>query len=137
MRPIFASIVALVTVLGPAQHVRAASVARVELNALETAEDKCRAVFVTENQSGAELSALKLDLVFFNAKGVVFQRFIADLAPITAGKTVVTNFIVNTACDQIGSVLVNSVAACAPIAAAECLAGLQLSSRVNNVRFYL
>ena len=118
------------------QSVLAASVARVELNALEPADEKCRAIFLTENKSGADISTLKLDLVFLNTDGVVFERFLGELAPILAAKTVVTNFIVNSPCNKIGSVLVNSVTACAPASALDCLQGLELSSRVNNVRFY-
>jgi hypothetical protein len=126
----------LLAALFLAQTAFAASVARVELNALQSAGDKCRAVFVTENKSGSAITVLKLDLAFFNPKGVVFERFIGDLAPILAAKTMITNFDVNAPCDQIGSVLVNTVTACAPASAAECLQGLELSSRVDKVRFY-
>jgi hypothetical protein len=127
---------ALLALLCLTQSVFAASVARVELNALEPADTKCRAIFLTENKSGADIATLKLDLVFLNTNGVVFERFLGELAPIIAAKTVVTNFIVNSSCDQIGSVLVNTVTACAPASALDCLQGLELSSRVNNVRFY-
>ncbi len=108
---------------------------RVELNAAENAEGRCRLTFVIENQ-GAQRDSLKLDLALFNTEGAVYRRMIVDLAPMRSAKTIVKTFAVEGECAQLDAVLVNEVAACAPGDPNACLDALALSSRLKGVRFY-
>jgi hypothetical protein len=109
---------------------------RLELNALDTADGRCRASFVIENKSDAALESLRLELVLFNRNGIVQRRLATELGPLRAAKTVVKAFALEDGCDDIGSILVNDVAACAPGDPAQCLDRLTLSSRIEKVRFY-
>jgi hypothetical protein len=108
---------------------------RVELNAAENAEGRCRLTFVIENK-GAPRDTLKLDLALFNTEGAVYRRMIVDLAPVRSAKTIVKTFAVEGECAQLGAVLVNEVAACTPGDPNACLDALALSSRLKGVRFY-
>ena len=109
---------------------------RLELNATETAENRCRLTFVIENKSPQNLDSLKLDFAMFNTEGAVYRRIIFDMAPVRAAKTIVKTYAIDGDCAQLGSLLVNEVTACTPGEPAACLDGLGLSSRVKNVRLY-
>jgi hypothetical protein len=109
---------------------------RVELNAMENAEGRCRVSFVIENKGEAVVDTLRLDLALFNRGGIVQRRIATDMGPVRAVKTIVKTFTLDGACDEIGSILVNEVAACAPADANACLDRLALSSRIETVRFY-
>jgi hypothetical protein len=85
----------------------------IELNKLEPQGQGCRAYFVIGNKSSTTYQALKLDLVLFRPDGVIGRRFAVDLAPLTADKRSVKLFdIDDTACDQVGSFLINDVMEC-------------------------
>jgi hypothetical protein len=109
---------------------------RVELNAMENAEGRCRVSFVIENKGEAVVDTLRLDLVLFSRGGIVQRRIATDMGPVRAVKTIVKIFTLDGPCDEIGSILVNEVAACAPADANACLDRLALSSRIEKVRFY-
>jgi hypothetical protein len=107
-----------------------------ELNTIETAENRCRLNFVIENRSEGALDTLKLDLVVFDHDGAFTRRLIADMAPIRPMKTMVRAFLVEVECPQISAILVNDVTACTPGNSTACLDRLQLSSRVKDVHLY-
>jgi hypothetical protein len=109
---------------------------RLELNVLESADGRCRVSFVIENKSQAALESLKLELAVFNRDGIVQRRLATELGPVRGAKTVVKAFLVDGTCDELGSILVNEVTACAPGDANACLDRLSLSSKVEKVRFY-
>jgi hypothetical protein len=109
---------------------------RLELNGIESAEKTCRMTFVLHNQTKDSLESLKLDLAVFNREGVVQRRLVTEMAPIRAGKTMVRAFALEGECGQIGSILVNDVAICAPPKPEVCLDELALSSKVKDVRFF-
>lgn len=109
---------------------------RVELNAAENSQSRCRLTFVIENKGETALEALKLDLAVFGRDGGVQRRLVVELGPVRGAKTMVKAFEVDGDCGQIGAVLVNDVAACTPVEAGACLDRLALSSRLPNVRFY-
>jgi hypothetical protein len=109
---------------------------RMELNALDTAEGRCRVSFVVENKAQTALDSLKLELAFFNRNGIVQRRLVTEMGPLRAAKTVVKAFPIEDACDDVGAILVNDVTACAPGDATQCLDRLALSSRIEKVRFY-
>jgi hypothetical protein len=110
--------------------------ARLELNATETAENRCRMTFLIENKSNRTIDSLKLDLAMFSAEGVIQRRMIAEMGPVRGKRTNVRTFSTDGECGQLGAILVNDVSACAPVEPAACMDGLGLSSRVKNVRLY-
>jgi hypothetical protein len=115
---------------------RAADTIRVELNAAEATQNHCRLSFLVENKGADALQSFKLDLAVFNPAGVVGRRLVLELGPIRRAKTIVKAFELETECGQIGSILVNDVAACMPGEPSACLDELTLSSRPQNIKFY-
>lgn len=109
---------------------------RVELNAAENTENRCRLTFVIENKGKATVDSLKLDLALFNTEGAVYRRMLVDMAPVRSNKTIVKTFVTEGDCAQLGSILVNEVTACAPGEPAACQDQLALSSRVKSVKFF-
>jgi hypothetical protein len=122
---------AVLALLAP--HAAAAEPAplTLELNKLEPQNGACRVYTLIENRSEISYQSLKLDLVLFRPDGVIGKRLALELAPIPADKRSLRVFDVDkTACESIGSVLVNEVLACATSAgpADNCLARLTLKS---------
>jgi len=111
----------------------AASV-NVELNTVETADNRCRVTFVIENKAKETLDSLKLDLAVFTPQRIVQRRLATELGPVRGGKTIVKTFALEGACGEIGSILVNDVT-CAP-KVETCIDAVELSSRVKDVRLY-
>jgi hypothetical protein len=109
---------------------------RLELNALETAEGRCRASFVIENKGDTAFESLRLELALFNRTGIVQRRLATEMGPLRAAKTIVKTFTIEDPCDDIGAILLNDVTACTPGDPAHCLDRLALSSRIEKVRFY-
>lgn len=126
----------LAACLVPSAALSADTKVRLELNAAETAEKTCRLTFVAENQSPGALESLKLDLAVFNPQGIIQRRLVTEMGPLRAAKTMVRTFVLEGPCGEIGSILVNDVIACAPSDAGACLDGLDLASRLKDVRFY-
>jgi len=109
---------------------------RIELNAAESVQSRCRLSFVIENKSDGAIESLKLDLAVFGRDGVIQRRLVTEMGPIRGEKTIVKAFDLDAECGQIGSILVNDVTACAPIGPEVCLDRLALSSHVPNVRVF-
>jgi hypothetical protein len=109
---------------------------RLELNALETVQSRCRLSFVIENKSEGAIESLKLDLVVFNRDGIIERRLVTEMGPVRGVKTLVRAFEVDGECGRIGSILINDVTACAPGTPDACLDRLALSSRAPNIRLY-
>lgn len=103
----------------------------VELNKLEPQNNGCRAYLVVQNDDDTAYKAFKLDLILFQQDGVIGRRFAMDLAPLKAKKRTVKLFdLDNTACDKIGSLLINDVVECTtetgPVD--NCFAGMTVKS---------
>jgi hypothetical protein len=109
---------------------------RLELNAAEAVQSRCRLSFVIENKSEGAIESLKLDLVVFNRDGIIERRLATEMGPVRGVKTQVRAFEVDAECGRIGSILVNDVTACAPGPPDACLDRLALSSRAPNIRLY-
>jgi hypothetical protein len=85
----------------------------VELNRLEDQGGNCRAYLVITNPGSAEFSGFTLDLVVFDRGGTIMRRLAVEAAPLRPAKTSVKVFdIAETACNAIGSILVNDVIHC-------------------------
>ncbi|MPZ58081.1 MAG: hypothetical protein GEU91_16615 [Rhizobiales bacterium] len=108
---------------------------QVELNTVETDDNRCRVTFVVENKGKDAVESLKLDLAVFNPQRIVQRRLAVELGPVRGGKTIVKTFALDGGCGEIGSILVNDVT-CAPGTPDACLDGLTLSSRMQDVRLY-
>ncbi len=106
----------------------------VELNKLEAQGKTCRAYIVIQNKGATNYQELKLDIVLFRPDGVIGKRFAVDLAPLKADKRTVKLFdIEDTACEDVGSFLINDVMECKSDTGAltDCLKDLNVSSRTN------
>ena len=106
----------------------------IELNKLEPQGKTCRAYIVIQNKGTNNYQELKLDIVLFKPDGVIGKRFAVDLAPLKADKRTVKLFdIEDTACEDVGSFLINDVMECkadtGPLT--DCLKELTVSSRTN------
>jgi hypothetical protein len=126
----------LVPMAAQAEDARREDLARLELNATETAESRCRLTFLIENKTSKTIDSLKLDLALFNPEGVIQRRMIAEMGPVRGSRTNVRTFSTDGDCGLLGSILVNDVSACTPGEAAACMDGLVLSSRVKTIRLY-
>lgn len=107
----------------------------IELNKLEAHDKDCRAYFVINNKNDTNYEALKLDLVLFQPDGVIGQRFAVELAPLKAKKRTVKLFdVAGTACEDVGSFLINDVMECKTNTGdvSECLQDISVSSRTDN-----
>jgi len=105
---------------------------RVELNKLEPRDGGCRAYLLLENGTDSAFETLKLDLAMFDPDGVVSRRLAVETAPLPAGKTSLKVFDVDgLSCTDIGSVLLNDVAACADGSGArdDCLGLVAVGAR--------
>jgi hypothetical protein len=107
---------------------------QVELNKLESSEKGCRAYIVVTNPGDTSYKSYKIDLVLFQADGVIGKRFSIDLAPLKPKKKSVKLFDIDAIqCDKIGSFLINDVMECkadsGPIPS--CLDGLKTSTLTN------
>jgi len=65
---------------------RAQDGVRVELNTLETADNRCRMTFVIENKTSHAVDSLKLDFALFNAEGAVYRRMVEEMSPLPVTK---------------------------------------------------
>ena len=107
----------------------------IELNKLEAHDKDCRAYFVIDNKNDKSYEALKLDIVLFRPDGVIGQRFAVELAPLKAKKRTVKLFdVAGTACDEVGSLLINEVLECKADSGevSDCLQDISVSSRTDN-----
>jgi hypothetical protein len=108
----------------------------IEVNGIETAENRCRVSFLIENKSHISVESIKLDFVAFDAAGAILRRFLAEMGPVRASKTILRTFPVDAECQQLGAILVNEVTVCKPDELGDCLDSLALSSRVTTIRLY-
>ena len=115
---------------------QAEELSRLELNAVENANNRCMLTFLIESKTSKAIDSLKLDLVQFNLESVMQRRMIIEMGPIRGMRTIVRTFPIEGECGQIGAILVNDIAACSVGDPGECMDGLTLSSRVKTIRLY-
>lgn len=118
----------------PARAAGAADKAGVllEPNKLEPNGKACRAYIVRTNATKTDFGSLKLDLVMFDADGVVARRVAMQGAPLVSGKTSLKVFDIDgVACDRIGRVLLNDVMDCGDSSGSreDCIGQIRTSSR--------
>jgi hypothetical protein len=104
----------------------------IELNALETQDGACRLIFVAENGTGTDLSALVLEAVLFDRETRVAALTLLDFRDLPAGRTRVRPFdMAGVDCDALERLLINDVATCEWEAAETCADAIAVRSRVD------
>jgi hypothetical protein len=107
----------------------------VELNKLEPIEGGCRAYLVLDNAGGA-LATLDLDLVLFDAQGVIVRRLAVEAGPVRPARMAVKAFVIDgLACAAVDRVLLNDVLACEAAepgsAVGDCFSRIAATSRAD------
>jgi len=125
---------ALVAVMGwhAPGHAQEDGALTIELNKMENTAQGCLSSFLFDNRTGHELHRFQIDLVFFDPKGIASKQMLLDMAPLYADKKTFASFLLDeTACDKIGSILVNAVPRCENGSGHEvdCLDLLKVTSR--------
>ncbi|WP_285673152.1 hypothetical protein [Paralimibaculum aggregatum] len=118
----------------PAPGAADAPALSIELNRLEPSGAACQAYMVMENGTDARFESLALDLVLFDAEGIIVRRLAVELGPVAAAKMRVKVFgIDGLACDAIGRILVNGVVSCDTGAGArdDCAGMIRTRSRAS------
>jgi hypothetical protein len=105
----------------------------VELNKFEPGEGGgCRAFFLFRNGTPETLAGFEMSLAILDAQGVIDRLLTIDAAPLPAQRTTLKLFeIPETACGDIGQVLLHDLTSCRPQNGDErdCFAIIDLSSR--------
>lgn len=97
----------------PQSNKPAGASVNLELNKLEPVDSSCRAYLVVNNATNTSYQSYKVDLVLFQADGVIGKRFSLELGPLRPKKKTVKLFDIDAiSCDKIGSLLVNDVLEC-------------------------
>jgi hypothetical protein len=97
----------------PAAGAQPGQALEVELNKVEPFEGNCRIYLVLRNTLANDLQSLLLELVTFDAEGVISQRMAIELAPLRTGKLTVKTFDVpQTPCTSVARLLVNDALEC-------------------------
>jgi hypothetical protein len=107
----------------------------VELNTVESTNNQCRVTFVVENRAKEPVESFKLNSAIFNQDKQAKRQVSFELGPMRGGKTIVKTFALDGGCSEIGAILVNDVT-CSPGTPDACLDGLELSSRMKDMRLY-
>jgi hypothetical protein len=115
---------------------QAEELARLEVNAAETANNRCLLTFLIESKTSKAIDSLKLELALFNPENIIQRRMVIEMGPLRGMRTVVRTFPAEGECSQTGAILVNDVVACSAGDPGECMDGLALSSRVKTIRLY-
>lgn len=110
-----------------------------ELNKLEQVDQTCRAYMLFKNDSGSDFEQFRLDLVLFDAEGVISRRIAIEAAPLETGRSTVKFFdFSEQQCEGIDRMLVNGVSPCADASGEreDCTDILNLANR-TEIEFYL
>ncbi len=106
----------------------------IDLNTLEPQNGACRLIFVAENATETDLSALVLEAVLFDTEGRVAALTLLDFEGIPASRLRVRPFdLPGLDCDALDRLLINDVATCdwATDGPQDCRAALDLRSRAG------
>ncbi|PJI84279.1 hypothetical protein BC777_3820 [Yoonia maricola] len=129
-RPLIASLFALSVAVPPSPALAQEQALSLQLDSLAQVETACRLTFVARNGFGSDLAALVVEAVAFDAEGGIAQISLLDLGALPSGSLRVRQFdLAGTACDGIGSVLINGVQRCE--GADSCDSALSVSSRAG------
>lgn len=83
------------------------------LSALDPVDKGCRMSFLVKNDMASEIEDLSLEIAVFGAGGGLDRMLRLNFGLLIEGKTRVRQFdLAGTACEGVGSVLLNDVATC-------------------------
>ncbi|MEM9970551.1 MAG: hypothetical protein AAF762_05585 [Pseudomonadota bacterium] len=105
-----------------------------ELNTAEEVETACRLSFLIHNEMATDITSLVVETVIFTSDAQVDRLTLFDFESVPAGRPRVRQFdLTGTACNRVGSVLINGVESCdGPALTVEaCQSALSLSSRTD------
>ena len=106
----------------------------VELNAVQTLEDRCQLTFLITNGLGKDLASAVYETVLFKTNGQVDRLTLFDFGALPQGRPRVRQFEVpQLQCETLGRVLFNGAHACTGegITPEACDAGIQPSTLTN------
>ena len=133
MRTLYGPTAVLTFVLGIITPFAAAASEKslaVELNALDALSTSCRVTFVASNKTDAALQGLGYEVVLFGKDGGIERMTKFDFGALPVGKTVVRRFdFADTACANIGRVLINGSSRCEASDDLDCDARLVPTNR--------
>ena len=101
MRAVLSAVLLLGVLISVAAKAEEEEQARLELNATEAADNRCRMTFLIENKSTRAIDSLKLDLALFNPEGVIQRRMIVEMGPVRGKRTNVRTFSSDGECSQL------------------------------------
>ncbi len=130
---IVASILAAQSTMAGAQSANTGALS-LELNAAQASEKGCRLTFVVTNGLGSDLTKAGFEIVLFDKAGVVDRITTLEFKELVAAKTKVSRFdLSGVNCDNLGRVLINSVADCegAGVEPGLCARQLKTSSKAG------
>lgn len=145
MKPILtavATIAAYATLAAPLWAQPSETRIQLELNgASTTAQGACQLTLVVTNQLPTGLSRAAWQVAIFDTQGAVQSLPVLDFGALLPGKTRVAQFALpDTACDQLGRIVVNDVAECTASDGSDqraaCLGGLATRNR-SQIEFGL
>lgn len=106
----------------------------IELNALQPADSGCRLSFVATNGLDRDIDKIALEIVLFDAAGMVERMTVLDLKEVAAGKTRVRQFeLAGVDCANISRILVNDAKACEGpgLDPGDCIRTLETTSKTS------
>lgn len=105
----------------------------IELNKLVSNDAGCQALMVVNHQGSDTLDSLVLELYTFDPSGIIGENLAVQLAPVQAQKMSVKALQLQSSCDQVASILLNSVPACTAAGAdvEGCAGSIALSSKAE------
>ena len=121
----------------PALAQAPAAQVQLELNRVEDAGPSCRIYMVVNNTSEIDFASFVVDLVVFDADGIIQRRLAFDAAPLPPKRTRVKLFdLERLTCAQVARFHFNDVVECRDQAAKrDCAALVQPISRAARTRF--
>lgn len=124
-----AILLALALTLGVTPATADAPGLSVRLDQANTLPGQCQLVFVVENRTGAALEQVQVETVLLSRQTRVLQLRLLDFQALPAGSLRVRSFnLPGLDCADVGRVLFNAIAQCAPLGAAACTKALRVSS---------
>ncbi|MSO71857.1 MAG: Tat pathway signal sequence domain protein [Alphaproteobacteria bacterium] len=107
-----------------------------ELNRIEDAGQSCRIYLVLDNATDANFSSFLVDLVVFDAEGVIQRRIAFENAPLPAHRTRVKQFdLERLTCAQAARIHFNDVAECRDQSGKRDCAALVWLSNLTRAKF--
>ncbi len=136
LRRMLGGVVLTLTVLGlvAAPAVAQAPSLDLELNKVEASDEGCQFHLLIRNKIGSDIEVLGVNLVFFDANGVMANRTIVTLGKVKSNKTLFRSFVFpELQCSDVSRVLVNELTQCqlAGESQIDCLDVMQVSSRAE------